>query len=185
MISLVTMQPTQDTGAPVSLTIRPMQLGDLQQVFEIDRLSFSLPWSARSYIYELEENPDSMLWVAEIGLMNGEKRVIGCIVVWLILDEAHVATISVHPDYRGLGISRGLVQAGLSAALERGCRSATLEVRTGNKIAQALYHAFGFEVVGVRPRYYRDNDEDALIMTLNELGKARQAWCPADPAMKD
>jgi ribosomal-protein-alanine N-acetyltransferase len=178
MTGLVDMRPTQNSNAPVSVVIRPMQLSDLQQVVEIDRLSFSLPWSVHSYLYELEENTDSILYVLEASLPGGEKRVIGCIVVWVVLDEAHIATISVHPQFRGLGFSRGLVQAGLSTAMERGCQSATLEVRSGNLVAQALYRTFGFEVVGVRPRYYRDNDEDALIMTLFDLEKERQSWRP-------
>lgn len=170
MMGAASMRTMGDPNAPVSLNIRPMQLRDLQRVVAIDRLSFSMPWSERAFLYELGENPDSELFVAEVGLPDGEMQVVGSIVIWVILDEAHIATISVHPDYRGLGISRGLIQAGLNAGVERGCQSATLEVRAGNLIAQALYRTFGFEIVGIRPRYYRDNDEDALIMTLHELG---------------
>ena len=91
------------------------------------------------------------------------------IVIWAILDEAHVATIAVNPDYRGQGIGRRLLAIGLQAAYQRGARMAFLEVRRSNTVAQNLYQRFGFQVVSERLRYYQDNHEDALLMTLEQL----------------
>jgi ribosomal-protein-alanine N-acetyltransferase len=159
-----------------NISIRPMHAGDLVQVQTIDRISFSMPWSNRAYYYELYENPNSLLWVAENRGEDGCCEVVGMIVIWLILDEAHIATLAVHPDFRRMGIAYQLLQTALIAGIQKGARSATLEVRAHNTIAQGLYHHLGFEIVGHRPRYYRDNDDDAIIMTASDLGPAYQAW---------
>jgi ribosomal-protein-alanine N-acetyltransferase len=106
--------------------------------------------------------------------------VVGVIVVWLVLDEAHIATLSVHPDYRGHGIGQALVATSLAAAIRKKMVSATLEVRAGNQVAQQLYKHFHFEVAGRRPRYYRDNNEDALIMTINHLDSVYLQWLESE-----
>jgi ribosomal-protein-alanine N-acetyltransferase len=144
-----------------------MRLDDIDQVILIDRLSFSLPWPASAFRYELVNNPSSLLWVAEVDLGDATASVVGAVVVWMVLDEAHIATLAVHPDYRRRGISRQLLVTVLSQAIERGAALATLEVRANNLAAQALYKQFKFDIVGRRPRYYQDNFEDALIMTVD------------------
>jgi ribosomal-protein-alanine N-acetyltransferase len=158
------------------VAVRPMQISDLAQVHTIDRQSFSMPWPASAYEYELNENPYSLLWVAEISPEGGTPIVVGIIVVWLILDEAHIASIAVHPDYRSQGIAQKLLIAALRAAIQKDSQIATLEVRAQNLIAQRLYQRFKFEVIGKRVRYYRDNNEDALIMTVSGLGPAYLEW---------
>jgi [ribosomal protein S18]-alanine N-acetyltransferase len=152
-----------------SLSFRTMTLADVPRVHEVDKTSFSLAWSERSYRFEITENRNSINLVAEAAFGESKPVVIGMIVMWVILDEAHVATIAVHPDFRGYGIGRKLLAKGLSAAYDRGARMAYLEVRKGNLPAQHLYDKFGFQVVGERPRYYKDNNEDALLMTLDSL----------------
>ncbi len=159
-----------------AISIRPMTPDDLPQVQKIDRLSFTLPWPNSAYEYELHENPLSLLWVAEARTSENSKIVVGMIVVWLIVDEAHIATIAVLPDYRSQGIARCLLVTALQAVIKRGFRIATLEVRSGNTAAQSLYRRFGFNIVGVRPKYYRDNNEDALIMTVYNLGQTYVNW---------
>jgi ribosomal-protein-alanine N-acetyltransferase len=149
------------------ILIRPMHLDDLKQVQAIDRVSFSMPWPPSSYRYELEENYFSFLYVAETHLQAGVSRVVGMIVVWMIMDEAHIATLAVLPEFRRRGISQRLLTVALKESIRRGARLATLEVRAQNKIAQALYHRFQFIVIGRRPRYYQDNQEDALLMTVD------------------
>ena len=149
--------------------VRPMSEDDLGQVHAIDQVSFSLPWPKRAFRYELLENPKSACWVAELRQPGENQKVIGAIVTWLILDEAHIATLAVLPEYRRLGYAHGLVIRSLIWAVERGARYATLEVRAGNRAAQNLYKGLGFEIVGSRRRYYQDNKEDALIMTLSDL----------------
>lgn len=151
--------------------IRPMQMEDLEAVHAIDCLSFSLPWPAKAFRYELLENERSRLWVAVVKTAEGNVQVVGDIVVWLVVDEAHIATLAVHPDYRRCGIARQLLATALEAARQMGMQSATLEVRAGNLAAQKLYLSFGFEIVGRRHAYYQDNQEDALIMTLADLGR--------------
>jgi ribosomal-protein-alanine N-acetyltransferase len=153
--------------------IRAMQIEDLEQVQAIDSISFSMPWPLSSYRFELLENPSSMLWVAETSLPEGKTVVVGMVVVWMIMEEAHIATIAVHPDFRGRGIGRQLLACSLQEAILKGASQATLEVRVGNVVAQNLYREFGFQAVGRRPKYYQDNFEDALIMTAFGLS---QAW---------
>lgn len=156
--------------------IRPMQLEDMEAAHQIDTRSFSLPWPARAYRYELVENPDSLLWVAEVNLPDTAPRVVGLIVLWMILDEAHIATIAVDPDFRGRDVAGRLLDKALETAYQKGMVLATLEVRQGNIAAQNLYRRFRFKIVGRRPRYYKDNNEDALIMTLEKLDAAYQQW---------
>jgi ribosomal-protein-alanine N-acetyltransferase len=165
------------SSAGFTIAFRPMTVRDVVRVHQIDSLSFSMPWSERSYRFELTENKSSLCFVAEVVPSvegapsdDGSQRVVvGMIVLWVILDEVHVATIATHPDYRGKGIGRMLLATGLLAAYERGARMAYLEVRRGNQSAKKIYQQFGFQHVGERLRYYKDNNEDALLMTLDPI----------------
>jgi [ribosomal protein S18]-alanine N-acetyltransferase len=143
-----------------------MRLEDVPRVAQIDQLSFSMPWPEKSYRFEITQNPGSRLWVAEC---SDPPQIVGMIVMWLIVDEAHIATIAVHPDFRRQGIAAHLLTTALLAAIDNQMVQATLEVRAGNQAAQALYQQYGFKVVGIRPHYYRDNNEDAWIMTMSPL----------------
>ncbi len=159
-----------DASQPnLTIRYRPMTLADVPGVHEIDVLSFSMPWSERSYRFEVTENHNSLILVAEAIRNGAPAELAGMIVVWVIVDEAHVATIATRPGYRGLGIGRGLLSRALLAAYQRGARLSYLEVRRSNAVAQNMYQQFGFKVVGERPRYYQDNNEDALLMTLEPL----------------
>jgi len=167
---------SQPPNLPTPIHILSMRLEDLEQVHAIDRMSFGIPWPENSYRYELLENPRSMLLVAETNPPEGARLVIAVIVIWLIEDEAHIATLSVHPDYRGQGVSKELLAAALIEAIQAGMQTATLEVRANNHFAQALYRRFRFEVYGRRPHYYRDNNEDALIMSIEGLDEHYLKW---------
>jgi len=151
------------------MVIRRMQESDIPQVHEIDMLSLSLPWSERSYHFEVVENRAARPWVVEVTLPDGSQKLAAMLVLWLILDEAHIATVAVHPEFRRKGIGIRLTAHALAEAAENGARTAFLEVRAGNFSAQELYRKLGFQVEGVRPRYYRDNHEDALLMMLENL----------------
>lgn len=161
------------------ILIRPMRQEDLAQVRAIDRLSFSLPWPEQAYSYELLENPAARLWVAEAELPDGQRLIVGMIVVWLVLDEAHIATLAVHPEFRRRGIAKRLLVTALRSTVHEGARQAMLEVRASNHIAQNLYRQFGFVVVGRRPRYYLDNNEDAILMTLHRMDATYLQWLEA------
>ncbi len=149
-------------------SVRRMRLEDVEQVHQLDVISFSLPWPERSFRYELTENPSSRMWVVESAGETG-KRVIGMLGLWLIVDEVHIGTLAVHPDYRRQGIAQKLLITSLLKACTEGASKAYLEVRKGNLAAQALYTKFGFKITGIRPRYYSDNGEDALMMTLDPM----------------
>lgn len=139
---------------------------DVPAVHAIDMLSFSLPWSERSFRYEVGENPVSRGWVAEV-----DGQIAAMLVLWLVEDEAHIATLATHPDFRRRGIGENLLLMALQEAQEEGARRAFLEVRTGNTVAQALYKKYGFIVDGIRPGYYKDNYEDAVLMSLEDVSQ--------------
>ncbi len=148
---------------------RPMKLEDVGRVHEIDQLSFTLPWPEKSFRYELTENPASLTLVAELFHGFPDPLLIGMAVVWIVVDEAHIATIAIHPDFRGRRYGNSLLAETLRRSYQRGARMATLEVRAGNLVAQKMYHTFGFTIVGRRLHYYRDNNEDAIMMTLRKM----------------
>lgn len=148
----------------MSLIVRRMTVEDVPAAHELDQLSFTLPWPERSLRFEVSDNPAARCWVAEL-----DERLVGILVLWMIIDEAHIATLATHPEFKRQGIAKQLLVTALEHAYQEGALSALLEVRAGNKAAQAMYLKFGFEVVGRRERYYKDNNEDAILMTLKRL----------------
>ena len=144
--------------------IRRMALADVPAVHQIDVLSFTLPWPERSFLFELTENQVSRGWVAEV-----DGRIAAMLMIWFIVDEAHIATIAVHPDFRRQGIGEQILLHALRAAHNEGAQRAFLEVRAGNTAAQTMYKKYGFEMVGVRKGYYKDNNEDAFLMNLEKF----------------
>jgi len=148
----------------MNLIIRKMTADDIPAVVELDKMSFSLPWPERSFRFELTDNPASRCWVAEV-----DGRVVGMIVVWLLVEEAHVATLATHPDLRRQGIAKKLLSHALRYLIDEGAQTSFLEVRASNIAAQEMYRKFGYEESGRRRRYYKDNDEDAILMNLDSL----------------
>ncbi len=149
------------------LLIRPMTVADLPSVQLIERASFTTPWPPQAYRQELESN---RLAAYLVGLIGEEIVAYGGI--WLMVDEAHVTTFAVHPRYRRRRIGERLLLSLLDLSVDRHAREATLEVRLSNLAARRLYEKYGFRPVGLRPRYYSDNQEDALIMTTEPLAGA-------------
>lgn len=146
------------------IEIRKMKVEDIPEVVEIDRSSFALPWTERSFKYEVTENNAARCWVTEV-----DGRVAAMLVLWIIVDEAHIATIATHPNYRRRGFAKKMLIQSLVSAREEGMKKALLEVRARHVIAQKIYCDIGFEEVGRRPMYYRDNGEDAVLMTMEDL----------------
>ncbi len=138
--------------------VREMELADLDQVLDIERLSQVTPWSARAFLAELE-NSYSVYLVACRG-----ERVVGFAGMWLVVDEAHVTNIAVHPAERGRGIGSLLLEELERRARAAGAGHVTLEVRVTNRVARSLYRRHGFTDRGLRRGYYRDTGEDAVIM---------------------
>ena len=145
--------------------VEPMRLDDVGDVHEIERLSFRTPWPAYAFEQELKGNRLARYLVARAG-----ERVVGFAGIWTMVDDAHITTFGVHPDWRRQGIGRQLLLNIAELSQSIGARRMTLEVRASNHAAQALYRAFDFDVAGRRPGYYTDDGEDALIMTTPELG---------------
>jgi [ribosomal protein S18]-alanine N-acetyltransferase len=148
----------------MDILIRRMKLEDVEEVVEIDRISFTLPWPENSFRFELLENQNSRCWVAEAILADGKRQLAAMTVLWQVLDEIHIGTFAVAPDFRRHGIGRQLLEYVLNEARQEGVRQAWLEVRRNNLAAQELYKQFGFEMIDVRKKYYKDNGEDALVM---------------------
>ncbi|MGE5251843.1 MAG: ribosomal protein S18-alanine N-acetyltransferase [Bacteroidota bacterium] len=142
--------------------IRRMREADMSAVHAIDHASFSLPWPERSFRFEVTSNPAARCWVAE---MDGQ--VVALLVIWMIVDEAHIATIATHPDFRRQGIGEELLSHALRQAVEEGAVRAFLEVRAGNEPARIMYRRMGFTEDGRRLHYYKDNGEDAILMSVD------------------
>jgi ribosomal-protein-alanine N-acetyltransferase len=146
------------------IEVRRMELKDVLEVVEIDRSSFTLPWTERSFKYEIQENRAARCWV-----MMVDGSVASMLVLWIIVDEAHIATIATHPSFRRRGFAKQILAKSLVSAREEGALKALLEVRARHVVAQKIYCDIGFVEVGRRPKYYRDNGEDAVLMTLENL----------------
>jgi len=149
---------------PVKLVIEAMRLEDVDEVQQIELASFSSPWPPNAYRNELTTNRLASYLVARI-----DGGIVGFGGMWLMVDEAHITTFAVHPAWRRQRIGERLLVAFLDLARDRHAREATLEVRLSNLPARRLYEKYGFRPVGVRPGYYSDNHEDALIMTTIPL----------------
>ncbi|KPU43625.1 mycothiol acetyltransferase [Oxobacter pfennigii] len=141
-----------------------MDIDDIPEIMVIENLSFAVPWSAESFITEVQNNRAARYVVAK-----DTDKVIGYGGMWIILDESHITNIAVHPDYRGKGIGNLILKAMIEMAKQENIIAMTLEVRRTNYIAQRLYEKYGFVSVGIRPKYYEDNNEDAIIMWKNNV----------------
>lgn len=151
-----------------TLSIEPMRMSDVSAVHVIERLCFSSPWPAYAFEQELTANRMAHYVVARV-----EGKVVGFGGIWLMVDEAHITTFGVHPNWRRRGVGRRILLALLELAVEIGAARMTLEVRVGNEAAQALYRGFGFDVTGRRVAYYSDDGEDAYVMTTPKLNSDR------------
>ncbi len=147
-----------------------MTLADISAVAAIDRVSFPTPWPKEAFLYELTQRPDSFCRVAELGRPE-DRILVGTIVVWLVGDIAHIATLAIKPGFRRKGIGQALLAQTLIESLARGAQRALLEVRESNVNAQRLYRKFGFREAGRKPDYYQDTHEDAVVMTLMPLAR--------------
>lgn len=141
------------------LLVRQAEVGDAEDIYEIEKLCFPDPWSMESLIYELEKNPRAFYIVAEL-----EGKVVGYAGMWWIGDEGHITNVAVRPGFRSRKIASGILGVMLEFTCGEGIKHHTLEVRKSNEAAIGLYKKFGFAVEGVRKKYYLNNGEDAFIM---------------------
>ena len=153
----------------MSYTVRRMREEDIPQVVEIEKIAFSRPWTKSifkaalllpyaAYYVAVEDTP------GEKSGADPHEKVVGMCGVKKIFEEGDISNVAVRPEYRGRGISRKMLNVLMQEAREDGVQAFTLEVRAGNEIAVNLYESLGFRTEGIRPRFYDDPVEDALIM---------------------
>lgn len=145
------------------LIIRKMSYEDIQQVHEIERLSFTAPWSIDSFIYELNNRMTILL----VAVLN--DQIIGYICLRTIIDVTEILNIAVHPRFRKRGVGTELLKRALEELISghQDSKTIRLEVRESNTPAIALYKRFGFEVIGRRRDYYHSPREDAILMGMD------------------
>jgi ribosomal-protein-alanine N-acetyltransferase len=194
--------------------VRPMDLGDISQVMEIEKGSFPSTWPSTAFKREIRHNrlarylvaveqplqegetlageptptarpaqplspPRLGRWLIELRRLFGPEEesepashgdlVTGFVGVWLIAEEAHIVTIAVREGYRRRGVGELLLIAAIELALMNERDMISLECRVSNDAAIALYDKYGFQRLGIRPHYYSDNREDAIIMTAERI----------------
>jgi [ribosomal protein S18]-alanine N-acetyltransferase len=147
---------------PLPLGIRRMHEADLPAVLELQARCFAHPWSADLVKRELTHEWSTVL-VAE----DGGTSLVGFLIFWLVHDEVHILNVGTDPTHRRRGVARALLSETILRGRARGCSVATLEVRRSNTPAINLYKAFGFRPVGVRPNYYAEEKEDAIVMVAD------------------
>jgi ribosomal-protein-alanine N-acetyltransferase len=187
--------------------VRPMSLGDIAQVMEVEQQSFPTMWPPTAFRREIQHNrlarflvavqrradapqsdrspPPSASQPARLGRLLGGLRhilntdgtppeerhelIVGFIGVWLLIDEAHIVTIAVRDGFRRRGVGELLLIAAIETALRERQPVVTLECRVSNTVALRLYEKYGFQRVGLHPRYYSDDHEDAYILTASGI----------------
>jgi [ribosomal protein S18]-alanine N-acetyltransferase len=150
-----------------ALTIRPMTAADIDAVLPIEQASSSQPWTAGMFRDEIDQ-PDARVYVvAEI-----DDAVVGFGGLMLAYDEGHITNIAVAPTMRRSGLATRLLLNLTRAAIAKSMKSMTLEVRVSNSAARELYARFGYVPAGIRPKYYADNNEDALIYWAYDVDTA-------------
>jgi len=142
----------------IKINIRPMQEEDISEVESIERASFPSPWTSRLFYLEMKKKEFAYYYILEF---NG--KVVGYTGYWKVQDEAHIVTFAIHPFYRRRGLGKLLLSYILEETKKKGIKKVTLEVRESNYPAQKLYERVGFKKVAIRPGYYHDTGEDAII----------------------
>jgi ribosomal-protein-alanine N-acetyltransferase len=151
--------------ARAKLEIRRMRPEDLEEVMVIERVAFPHPWSTELFRRELEHDWSTILVAVEpLSPLEQAERITGFLIYWLVHDEVHVLNVAVAPEHRRKGIARALMQEAENRAHAANASLMTLEVRRSNLGALDLYLQFDYRAVGVRPNYYVDEGEDAIVM---------------------
>ncbi|MDA8443195.1 MAG: ribosomal protein S18-alanine N-acetyltransferase [Peptococcaceae bacterium] len=145
-------------------TLVPMHLQHLDQVLRIEEKSFPTPWSRYAFSCELMDND-----FARYYCLLSNDTVIGYMGLWVILDEAHITNVAIHPEYRNRSLGELLMREVELRCQVAGIKRMTLEVRVSNSAAQSLYAKMGFTNAGLRKGYYTDTKEDAIIMWKDKL----------------
>jgi len=178
----------------IPYVIEPMTLADVPAVVAIEKMVFPLAWSRRAFEHEVQHNPMAHFLIlrprgtavahreghadrqreaaARASVESSPQPILGYGGFWLAIDEAHICTLAVHPDWRGQGLGELLLVHLLDRATEVNAEMVTLEVRPSNLVAQELYGKYGFLRIGLHKGYYSDNGEDAVIMAAKHISSA-------------
>jgi len=148
---------TLDSG--VQIKIHPMQWDDIEQVYQLEKRIFIAPWSRASFEAELLNRYSYNL------VATNEHVVIGYAIIWMFVDELHIANLAGKDSWRGCGIATWIMNIIFNIAQEHQIKIMHLEVRKSNEAAINLYKKFGFEIVGYRKNYYEKEKEDAILMS--------------------
>jgi len=154
----VTVEPIPLRPRAEDRVVRPMQFTDLEAVAEIEKRTFTLPWSLAIFHGQLSRDT-ALCFVCEV-----DHRIVGYLVADMFVDVWHLMNVAVETPFRRRHVAADLLEAYFAVTERRGHRGHTLEVRVSNTAAIGLYRSFGFVSTGVRPRYYTDDLEDAVIM---------------------
>ncbi len=146
--------------------IRQMTVEDMPAVMALEQAAFKNPWSPELLQRELQHEWSTILLVEE-PKESGPPELLGLAIFWIVHDEVHVLNVATAPKHRRRGVARAVMDEVLARGKQRRCTLATLEVRRSNEPALQLYRAFGFRPVGIRPNYYVDEGEDAIVMVLD------------------
>jgi ribosomal-protein-alanine N-acetyltransferase len=139
---------------------------DIDAILAIEEASFTNPWTRDMYLAELENKGVSYFYLAK----NADGHVVGFCSFWRVLEELHINNLAVEPSLRGAGVATALLTRVLADGVTLGASRATLEVRRSNIPARGLYEKFGFSIAGVRPAYYTNPIEDALVLWREQPG---------------
>ena len=158
--------PTQPpSGDDFEIELAPMRRRHLRSVLRIEAKVYPRPWSFSLFLSELALKTSRAYVVA-----RHEDEVVGYAGLMMALDDAHVTTIAVDPEWHRRHIATRLLLHLAELARQRGAAHMTLEVRVGNSEAQSMYRRFGFRPAGVRKGYYAETNEDALVMWADDIG---------------
>ena len=150
------------TSTKTTLTIRMMELDDIEQVMAVDKASFPAPWPEEIFTQEIRDNEFAFYYVLE-----QKGKIIGYAGTWMVLGDAQITNIALLPEMRGKKLGERLFKHVLAQAMMIGMERLSLEVRVSNVIAQKMYRKFGLVPGGIRKNYYSDNNEDAIVMWVD------------------
>lgn len=146
------------------ISFSPLKENDLEEVLAIERASFPTPWTRGMFLEDAARGDMCIFMVARL-----ENKIIGYGGLWLVLNEAHLGNLAVHPRFRHQGIGKEILKKLIEIACSKKAALMTLEVRETNEIARALYEKMGFKLVAIRKGYYQDTKEDAFIFLKEGL----------------
>lgn len=141
------------------IIVQKMELKHIDEVVDIEKECFQIPWNKKAFEDEIIKNKMAIYVVATF-----EDKVVGHGGMWHVINEGHITNIAVKKDFRTIGVGKLIVKNLIQIAEEKEMIGLTLEVRKSNQVAMGLYKNYNFFIQGIRPEYYSDNREDAILM---------------------